>query len=170
MKKGLVLLLAALLVFACAACSTQNQDVQNIVLSEVTHSVFYAPQYVAIEKGYFADEGLKVELINGGGADKVMTSVLTGEADIGFAGPEAAIYVHNQGKENAPVVFAQMTKRDGSFLVGRKDQEVDRRGKPSLRLYMQGGCSNAAPGYVPGLEAPVHPRAGTDGRHGIPDT
>ena len=122
MKKGLVLLLAALLVFACAACSTQNQDVQNIVLSEVTHSVFYAPQYVAIEKGYFADEGLKVELINGGGADKVMTSVLTGEADIGFAGPEAAIYVHNQGKENAPVVFAQMTKRDGSFLVGRKDQ------------------------------------------------
>ena len=122
MKKGLVLLLAALLVFACAACSAQNQDVQNIVLSEVTHSVFYAPQYVAIEKGYFADEGLKVELINGGGADKVMTSVLTGEADIGFAGPEAAIYVHNQGKENAPVVFAQMTKRDGSFLVGRKDQ------------------------------------------------
>lgn len=164
MKKGLVLLLAALLVFACAACSAQNQDVQNIVLSEVTHSVFYAPQYVAIEKGYFADEGLKVELINGGGADKVMTSVLTGEADIGFAGPEAAIYVHNQGKENAPVVFAQMTKRDGSFLVGREDTAFSwdlLRGKTII-----GGRAGGVPemtleyvmrqnGVVPGEDANV---------------
>jgi NitT/TauT family transport system substrate-binding protein len=164
MKKGLVLLLAALLVFACAACSSQNQDVQNIVLSEVTHSVFYAPQYVAIENDYFADEGLNVELINGGGADKVMTSVLTGEADIGFAGPEAAIYVHNQGKENAPVVFAQMTKRDGSFLVGREDTAFSwdlLRGKTII-----GGRAGGVPemtleyvmrqnGVVPGEDATV---------------
>ena len=132
MKKGIALLLAALLVFCCAACGSADSGKTHIVLSEVTHSVFYAPQYVAIQLGYFADEGLDVELINGGGADKVMTSVLTGEADIGFAGPEAAIYVLNQGKEDAPVVFAQMTKRDGSFLVGREDGEFswdDVRGK-----------------------------------------
>lgn len=164
MKKGLVLLLAALLIVTCAACSRQEQEVQNIVLSEVTHSVFYAPQYVAIENGYFADEGLNVELINGGGADKVMTSVLTGEADIGFAGPEAAIYVHNQGKENAPVVFAQMTKRDGSFLVGREDTDFSwdmLRGKTII-----GGRAGGVPemtleyvmrqnGIVPGEDANV---------------
>ena len=132
MKKGVAFVLAALLVFCCAACGTAESGLRHIVLSEVTHSVFYAPQYVAIEKGFFAEQGLDVELINGGGADKVMTSVLTGEADIGFAGPEASIYVLNQGKEDAPVVFAQMTKRDGSFLVGRTDAPFsweDLRGK-----------------------------------------
>ena len=133
MKKGAVLLLAALLILTCAACgNTTDADVQHVVLSEVTHSVFYAPQYVAIEKGFFSEEGLEVELINGGGADKVMTSVLTGEADVGFAGPEASIYVLNQGKTDAPVVFAQMTKRDGSFLVGREEGSFswdDLRGK-----------------------------------------
>ena len=164
MKKGLVLLLAVLLVGCCAACGVQGQGTQHIVLSEVTHSVFYAPQYVAIENGYFADEGLDVELINGGGADKVMTSVLTGEADIGFAGPEAAIYVHNQGKEDAPVVFAQMTKRDGSFLVGREKTDFSwdlLRGKTII-----GGRAGGVPemtleyvmrenGVVPGKDANV---------------
>ena len=133
MKKGAALLLAALSILTCAACgNATDKGVQHVVLSEVTHSVFYAPQYVAIEKGFFSEEGLEVELINGGGADKVMTSVLTGEADVGFAGPEASIYVLNQGKADAPVVFAQMTKRDGSFLVGREDGSFswdDLRGK-----------------------------------------
>jgi NitT/TauT family transport system substrate-binding protein len=92
----------------------------TIKLSEVTHSIFYAPQYVALNLGYFKDEGLSVELINGQGADKVMTAVLAGQADIGFSGPEAAIYVYNEGKEDSAMVFAQLTKRDGSFLVGRK--------------------------------------------------
>ena len=92
-------------------------------LNEVTHSVFYAPQYVAMSLGFFADEGLTVELTNGGGADKVMTAVVSGQSDIGLAGPESCIYVYNQGKEDYPVIFAQLTKRDGAFLVGRTDEE-----------------------------------------------
>ena len=132
MKRLFAMMLALILVFGCAACGSQTeetapktesakQDTVKLTLSEVTHSVFYAPQYVALEKGFFAEEGLEIELINGGGADKVMTSVLTGEAEIGFCGPEACIYVLNQGKEDPPVIFAQMTKRDGSFLVGREN-------------------------------------------------
>ena len=129
MKRILTVLMGLIMIFGCAACgSTQEQEVEvsrqemvKLTLSEVTHSVFYAPQYVALEKGFFAEEGLEIELINGGGADKVMTSVLTGEAEIGFCGPEACIYVLNQGKEDPPVIFAQMTKRDGSFLVGREN-------------------------------------------------
>ena len=133
MKRLFAMMLALILVFGCAACGSHTEDAAQktesaeretvkLTLSEVTHSVFYAPQYVALEKGFFAEEGLEIELINGGGADKVMTSVLTGEAEIGFCGPEACIYVLNQGKEDPPVIFAQMTKRDGSFLVGREDQ------------------------------------------------
>ena len=133
MKRLFAMMLALILVFGCSACGSQTeetapktesakQETVKLTLSEVTHSVFYAPQYVALEKGFFAEEGLEIELINGGGADKVMTSVLTGEAEIGFCGPEACIYVLNQGKEDPPVIFAQMTKRDGSFLVGRENQ------------------------------------------------
>ena len=156
--------MSVLLILCCAACGTQKSGNKHLVLSEVTHSVFYAPQYVAIELGFFSDEGLDVELLNGGGADKVMTSVLTGEADIGFAGPEAAIYVHNQGKEDAPVVFAQMTKRDGSFLVGREDTPFrweDLNGKTII-----GGRAGGVPemtleyvmrqnGVIPGEDATV---------------
>ena len=119
MKRFLCGVLAVLLLVALCACGTQ--ETATVRLSEVTHSVFYAPQYVALEQGFFADEGLKIELSNGGGADKVMTAVLTGQADIGLAGPEACIYVYNQGKDDHPVVFGQLTKRDGSFLVGRED-------------------------------------------------
>ena len=133
MKRLFAMMLTLILVLGCAACGSHTEDAApktesakqetvKLTLSEVTHSVFYAPQYVALEKGFFAEEGLEIELINGGGADKVMTSVLTGEAEIGFCGPEACIYVLNQGKEDPPVIFAQMTKRDGSFLVGREDQ------------------------------------------------
>ena len=89
-------------------------------VNEVTRSVFYAPQYAAIALGYFEDYGIEVELTNGGGADNVMTAVLSGQSDIGFAGPEAAIYVYNEGKADYPQVFAQLTKRDGSFLVARE--------------------------------------------------
>lgn len=119
MKRFLCGVLAVLLPAALCACG--KQETATVRLSEVTHSVFYAPQYVALEQGFFADEGLKIELSNGGGADKVMTAVLTGQADIGLAGPEACIYVYNQGKDDHPVVFGQLTKRDGSFLVGRED-------------------------------------------------
>ena len=88
-------------------------------MNEVTRSVFYAPQYVAINNGYFKDYGIDIELMTGQGADAVMTSVLSGEAQIGFAGPEASIYVYNEGKEDYTQVFAQLTKRDGSFLVSK---------------------------------------------------
>ena len=116
-------ILTALGILAAAACgcgAPAEQEVKTLRLCEVTHSVFYAPQYVALSQGFFEEEGLAIELSNGGGADKVMTAVLTGQADIGLAGPEACIYVHNQEKEDAPVIFAQLTKRDGSFLVGRE--------------------------------------------------
>ena len=92
---------------------------QKIRLNEVTRSVFYAPQYVAISKGFFAEEKLEIEMTTGQGADKVMTAVLAGQSDIGFAGPEASIYVYNEGKEDYTQVFAQLTKKDGSFLVSR---------------------------------------------------
>ena len=133
MKKFLSLFCALALTAAlCCGCGSGVGTAATVRLNEVTHSVFYAPQYVAMKEGFFADEGLEIELTNGGGADKVMTAVLTGQSDIGLAGPEACIYVHNQGKENAPRIFAQLTKRDGSFLVGRTGGEFrwsDLKGK-----------------------------------------
>jgi NitT/TauT family transport system substrate-binding protein len=115
----LFLTLTLLAVFALAGCSTQQKS-SKVRLWEVTHSIFYAPQYVAIYEGYFEEEGIELELTNGGGADKVMTAVLADQADIGFMGPEATIYVYNEGKEDHALVFAQLTQKDGSFLVGRE--------------------------------------------------
>lgn len=123
MKKLIAVLVAAVLAFACVGCTPADSETTVIRLNEVTHSVFYAPLYAAMSLGYFEEEGLSVELTNGGGADKVMTAVLTGQSDIGLAGPEACIYVYNQGKEDYPLVFAQLTKRDGSFLFGRTDED-----------------------------------------------
>ncbi len=98
----------------------KNEEITKIKVSEVTRSVFYAPQYVAINKGYFKDYGFEIDLTTGQGADAVMTSVLSNEVQIGFAGPEASIYVYNEGKEDYTQVFAQLTKRDGSFLVSKE--------------------------------------------------
>lgn len=92
----------------------------KVKVNEVTRSVFYAPQYVAISKGYFKEAGIEIDLTTGQGADQVMTAVLSGQSDIGFAGPEASIYVYNEGKEDYTQVFAQLTKKDGSFLVSRE--------------------------------------------------
>lgn len=92
---------------------------KKIQLNEVTRSVFYAPQYLAIANGYFSDENMEIEITTGQGADKVMTAILAGQSDIGLCGPEAAIYVYNEGKEDYVEVFAQLTKRDGSFLVSK---------------------------------------------------
>lgn len=100
---------------------TKTVEMQKIRLSEVTRSIFYAPQYVALSKGFFAEQGLDVELTTAQGADAVMTAVLANQADIGFAGPEASIYVYNEGKTDYTEVFAQLTKRDGSFLVSRNE-------------------------------------------------
>ncbi|HHY83174.1 MAG TPA: ABC transporter substrate-binding protein [Clostridiales bacterium] len=122
-RKGLVLLLTLtlLLTLILTGCAG-GQKSSKVRLWEVTHSIFYAPQYVAIYEGYFEDEGIEIELYNGGGADKVMTALLAGQADIGFMGPEASIYVYNEGKEDHAVVFAQLTQKDGSFLVGRNPE------------------------------------------------
>ena len=90
-------------------------------LNEVAHSIFYAPQYVAIEKGYFKDEGLDLTLVTGFGADKTMTAVISGEADIGFMGAEASIYAYQEGATDPVVNFAQLTQRAGNFLVAREE-------------------------------------------------
>ena len=115
---GLALLLVVTAVFSFAACK-DNGDV--IRLNEVTHSLFYTPQYLALALGYFEEEGISVEVTNGAGADNVMTALLTNEADIGLMGCEANIYVFLEGKKDYPKVVAQLTKRDGSFLVARTE-------------------------------------------------
>jgi NitT/TauT family transport system substrate-binding protein len=103
-----------------AGCSKSEGELTKVRLSEVTHSIFYAPQYVALTQGFFEEEGLEIELINSQGADKVMTAVLSGQVDIGFAGPEACVYVYNEGRADYGVVFAQLTNGDGTFLLGRE--------------------------------------------------
>ncbi len=122
MKKKFISLLCAAVIamalpFAFAGC---KKDGKTIKINEVTHSVFYAPLYLADALGYFNDEGYSIELTNGGGADKTMAAVLHGSADVGFCGPEAVIYTYLGGSGDAPKVFGQMTNCDGSFLVGRK--------------------------------------------------
>ena len=123
MKKIIAMITSALMLIACLCACSQEASLKKITLSEVTHSVFYAPQYAAIALGYFEEEGLEVELVNGEGADKVMTSVISGQVDIGLAGPEASIYVYNEGREDYAKVFAQLTACDGSFLVGREPDD-----------------------------------------------
>lgn len=111
-------------------------DSKKVVLNEVAHSIFYAPMYVAIEEGYFEEEGINLEIVTGFGADKVMTAVLSGEADIGFMGSEASIYAYNEGANDYVVNFAQLTQRAGNFLVAREEMPDfkwnDLRGKTVL--------------------------------------
>lgn len=112
-------LMALILPLSIISCK-KDDGLKTIRLAEVTHSIFYAPMYAAINLGYFKDEGLKIELTNSGGADKVMVALTSNSADIGLMGPEATIYVHIQGTTDYPVIIGQLTKRDGSFLVGRE--------------------------------------------------
>lgn len=122
MKRFLAICLSLfLLAFPFSGCHKKTND-GTIRLNEVTHSVFYAPLYLAIENGYFEENGINIELTNGGGADNSMTAVLSGSADIGLMGPETVIYVHNQGKSDAPKVIGQLTQKDGSFLVSRIEE------------------------------------------------
>ncbi len=124
MKKFLAAVLCALFALVpLAACGQSEGGLTRVRVNEVTHSVFYAPMYAADALGYFAEEGIEIELTNGGGADNVMAAVLSGNADIGFCGPEAALYVLIGGSDNVPTVFGQLTKRDGSFLVSRVDEK-----------------------------------------------
>lgn len=123
MKKTLCFILTTVLLALCSlGCNNNKSTLTKVRVNEVTHSIFYAPFYVAIEKGYFKEENIQIELTNGGGADKSMTAILSNSADIGLMGPEAAMYVYLNGKENYPKVFAQLTKRDGSFLISRTNE------------------------------------------------
>ena len=131
MKKAGSLLLAALLVAAtlvgCGSkpegAASSSSEKTPVVLNEVAHSIFYAPMYVAIEEGYFAQEGIDLTLVTGFGADKTMTALLTGEADIGFMGSESTIYTYKEGATDYAVNFAQLTQRAGNFLVSREPIE-----------------------------------------------
>jgi len=118
MKRFSIFLIAIVLGFTLLGFTGCKKG-DTIRLNEVTHSIFYAPLYTAINKGYFNDEGLTIELTNGGGSDASMTALLSGSADIALMGPETNVYVISQGRTDYPVIFGQLTKRDGSFLVGR---------------------------------------------------
>lgn len=139
-KRLAAALLAALLAVCALPCAVmadkKEKPLKKVTLNEVAHSIFYAPQYVAIEKGYFKEEGLDVELVTGFGADKVLTALISGEADIGFMGAEASIYAYQQGATDPAVNFAQLTQRAGNFLVAREEmpdfQWSDLKGKKVL--------------------------------------
>lgn len=149
MKKKLLsaLLVAALAASVLAGCakeetgsseSDRKEETRHtkVTLNEVAHSIFYAPMYVAIEEDYFKDEGIDLELVTGFGADKTMTAVLSGQADIGFMGSESSIYTYNEGAKDYVVNFAQLTQRAGNFLVSREPIEdfswEDLKGKTVL--------------------------------------
>ena len=116
-----------LLIVACSVLFNLNRkddnNLRKITVAEVAHTIFYAPQYVALELGYFEEVGLDVELLLANGADKVTAAVLSGDADIGFSGSEATIYVYNGGEKDYLKTFAQLTQKDGSFLVSREKQD-----------------------------------------------
>ena len=133
-KRILTFLLAASMILLTGCHSSNNstptggnpdsskEELTKLTLNEVAHSIFYAPMYVAIEKDYFRQEGIELELVTGFGADKTMTAVLSGEADIGFMGSEASIYTYNEGASDFVVNFAQLTQRAGNFLVAREER------------------------------------------------
>lgn len=130
MKKTIIYIVVILVIFALACAvlfnfnkkdSKDGEDLETVRLAEVAHSIFYAPMYVAIEEGYFEEVGIDIELSLANGADKVSAAVLSGDADIGFAGSEATIYVYNGGEKDYLKTFARLTQKDGSFIVARED-------------------------------------------------
>ena len=126
MKNRIIIIISFILIIVVSLglligfSTDKDRDLDTIRLAEVTHSLFYAPLYAAIENGYFEDEGINLELILTSGADKVSASVLSNTVEIGFAGPESAIYVYKNGEKDYLVTFAGLTKRDGQFIVSRK--------------------------------------------------
>ena len=126
MKKTCAFVLAAALSLSLLSGCQSHPPLQKltpVTLNEVAHSIFYAPQYAAIELGYFEEEGIDLTLVNGAGADKVMTALVSGDADIGFMGSEASIYTYAGGAQDYAVNFAQLTQRAGNFLVARQPIE-----------------------------------------------
>ena len=147
-KRILSLMMTSLMMISAVAGGVSAEEEKTkVVLNEVAHSIFYAPQYVAIEEGYFQEEGIKLDLVTGFGADKTMTAVLTGEADIGFMGPEASIYTYIQGASDYPVNFAQLTQRAGNFLVGR-EETADFKWEDLKGKHILGGRKGGMPEMV----------------------
>lgn len=122
-KSKIAIFLSGILAFALmTGCTPKETELATVRLNEVVHSIFYAPQYVALELGYFEEQGLDVELSVGQGADKSMTALLSDSADIALLGTEAGIYVYNEGKEGYVKSFAQLTQRAGNFIVSRENE------------------------------------------------
>lgn len=121
--KSINILISIILAVVVALCGCGKGDNKTIRLNEVTHSIFYAPLYIAINNGYFEENGIKIELTNGGGSDKSMTALISGQADIALLGPETAVYVASQNTKTQPIIFGQLTKRDGTILVGRTKED-----------------------------------------------
>lgn len=148
MKKiifGIITTIIIILISCYAIKNSDNNDgLKKVKVAEVTHTVFYAPSYVAMSEGYFKEEGLDIDLILTPGADKVMAAVLSGDVDIGFSGTEATIYVYQENEKDYVMTFAGLTKRDGSFLVSREKMEnftlEDLKGK-----YVIGGRAGGMP-------------------------
>ena len=148
MKKWISLLMAGVLGLM-TGCGSQEAaaNLTPVTLNEVAHSIFYAPQYVAIENGYFAEEGIDLTLVTGFGADKVATALVSGEADIGFMGSESSIYIYHQNPEDYIVNFAQLTQRAGNFLVSR--EPVDNFKWEDIKgSYVLGGRKGGMPEMV----------------------
>lgn len=145
---SLILLSLMLVISALTACGTdENSTLTKVTLNEVAHSIFYAPMYVAIEEGYFTEEGIDLELVTGFGADKTMTAVLSGEADIGFMGAEASIYAYNEGANDYVVNFAQLTQRAGNFLVAQEKND-NFKWEDLKNSYVLGGRKGGMPQMV----------------------
>ena len=122
--KVVVLLISLVMAISLFGCESREKDsLKKVRLNEVTRSVFYAPMYVAINEGYFEEEGIELDISTGQGADKTMQQVLSGSVDIGFSGLEQVIYIYNQGREDYPKAFAQLTQKDGSFLISRENEK-----------------------------------------------
>lgn len=165
-RKIITLLCIFILLFVASYITgCDKKKTTTVRVNEVTHSIFYAPFYVAINEGYFEAEGITIELTNGGGSDKSMTALLSGQADIGLMGPETAVYVVNEGKQDAAVIFGQLTKRDGSFLLG-KTPDPDFKWEKLKNKSIIGGRKGGMPqmtleyvmkkhGVVPGVDATV---------------
>ncbi len=123
LKSGLALFLILMLTIGLTACGDKKDSIQKVKVAEVTRSIFYAPEYVAIEKGFFKEEGLDIELTTTWGGDKTMTALLSNGADVALVGSETSIYVHAQGSDDPVINFAQLTQTDGTFLVSRENVE-----------------------------------------------
>ena len=150
MKPTASVLAACFMALAClSGCKGSSGQAQltPVTLSEVAHSIFYAPQYAAIELGYFEDQGIDLTLVNGAGADKVMTSLISGDADIGFMGSEASIYTYANGSADYAVNFAPLTQRAGNFLVSRSPAP-DFRWEDLKGTYVLGGRAGGMPQMV----------------------